>query len=185
MGRKNHVLRKGDLAITLLFFKLNEDCHSDWRSREGDKPTPDAESKNTSRILHKLAPHFMNFESKAKEVAENITKNAIQDERDKFNRAHILTAIIGALITVMIVSFNAFTFYKQSNLVDKQSNLDYQQSKLDARLTILEAGPKFEEKLDELKESELLKLEERLEQLEGHLATIEENISEITSRIGQ
>lgn len=178
MGRNDHVLRTGDLVITLLFFKLNKESHSDWQSRVGEKPTPEEERKKISDILYKLAPHFMNFDSKAKEVAKNITNTMINDERDKLNRARIYIAIVSVIITFVIIWFNAST-------LNKQSNLDYQQSKLDARLTILEAGPKFEEKLDELKETELLKLEERLEQLEGHLATIEENISKITSRIGQ
>ena len=153
MGRQDYGLRRGDPVATLLLFRLNQEVEVDYQSRlEKAKvnPTSLGERKRILDVLRNLAPDFMDFKNRAGKIAKaEIVKSA--------KWLTVLTSIFTAIAAIII----GYLEYKTAN----------SQSDLRARVTILEANPMFEEKLEELKETDLVKLEERLKQLEGHLAT--------------
>ena len=159
MGRQEYGLRRGDPVVTLLFFRLDEKVASDYQSRLSNAKVRTSSLEERKRILdvlRNLAPDFMNFKSRAGEIAQQRAQTEVKKAEHSLNLLKIWSAIIGALVTIAIGYWN----FQTSNT----------QSDLQARVKVLENRPKIEEELDDLRRIDLL-IQERVEQLEVSTAS--------------
>ncbi|MFX0194586.1 MAG: hypothetical protein ACFFCW_00565 [Candidatus Hodarchaeota archaeon] len=160
MGKKAYTLRTGDPVVTLLFFRLTRPVKVDYQARrEKAGKTCDSAEEETHiiEILSRLAPHFMNYEIRAKDVA----KKEIERERKKINSRIFWVTLAGAFVPLFILAFGLYLNWRIFDAC--------------ARLKILEGYVSIMESGDTLKKSLLLdtvQTERRIQHLEEQMDRI-------------
>ena len=135
MGREDFPLRKGDPICTLLFFKLDQLPVRDYSQRPPVSP-PEVKVET----LNKLSPDFLDFEGKARGIAERTVW-----------RAQITGPLIAAVLSIFLaVAIQYFAF--QSSLQKDVSALEPKVDLLDG-IEITQRLTNIEGRLEELEET--------------------------------
>ena len=195
MGKNDYPLKKDDLIVTLLLFKLakdkvtkgymqrrsslcdeNNSCPCDKKDDCTDKHAKTDDITET--MLDYLAPDFMNFEFRAKKIAkeevkdaETSIKNAELDLKRADSKLKYTQVVAGLLITILSLTFG----YLQRETIARISS--FERINAETRLQKLEKNIEEYRYIDKIREIEkkLIDLDKRIEVAFQNKSELENN----------
>ena len=134
MGKKTYPLKKGDVIVTLLFFELdskvdrgymqrvNDSCEEKTCPCNGKDECDDSyeKSSNEPGELDYLASDFMDFELRAKEIAEK----AVEKAEITLKHMKIWGPILAVVLSAVITGFFGYLNIVKSGKIEALEKID-------------------------------------------------------------
>jgi len=96
MGRKDFVLRAGDVIVSLIVMELKDASHTDWLTRHsGQKGGP-----VTWENLNRVSSDFVNVEARAREIAQK----AVQDAELRVKILGVVLPVVATIASLVLSS---------------------------------------------------------------------------------
>jgi len=145
MARESYPLRRGDIIVTLLFFRLNPPAKKSYSERYST-----IQSNVTEEQLSKLAKDFLNFERRTEDIARDIAK--------KSERMSVLIGI-GLPIAIVLLAGILNSYFLYQPTVSRTYELGKQMT---------ESHNALEKEINSIKDRlERFRWEKRIEELEA------------------
>lgn len=100
MGRKDFVLRQGDVIVSIILMRLHSAPHKDWITRNGGQPGGPITWENLNRV----SSDFVNVE----ERAHTIAKEAVAQADVKIKSLQIWVPVYAGILTLVLTGLINF-----------------------------------------------------------------------------
>ena len=126
MGKQNYVLREAGKIATILLFQLPAPVESDWVKRHGERSP-----KVPQETLDRLSVDFLDVTARAGDIAKNIAKDVVAEERSKtwrdllFGTTIPFFVAIAATVGVFLVTFLVITSDWKRDVLEIRSEIIY------------------------------------------------------------
>ncbi len=108
MAKEGVQLRKGDMILTIVLFKLAKAPIADFKSRYGGK----SPSKMSLSHLNRLSPDFARFEERAQKIADAAVERAELAIKQAQWRVGIISGFITLLVAALTVWSGSYSKYE-------------------------------------------------------------------------
>ncbi len=100
MGRKDFVLRQGDVIVSLILMKLEKPAYKDWITRHSQQKGGPITWENLNRV----SSDFLNVEARASKIAED----AVNKADAKIKKLQIWVPVCAGILTLVLTGLISF-----------------------------------------------------------------------------